>query len=186
MAKAPAPAAKGGKDGDKSNGGSMGFIIAMVVLTVVGGGGGFLFATQFLQHSTSDKPKAAAAAAPVDPHGAAPADGAHGSGGAAEAEPPPPTGELLPLPPIVTNLLQPAETFIRIEGSIVVEPGYSDGPILAAKVGEDIIALLKTMTLAQLQGSTGLNHLREDINDRVKIRSEQKARELIIHSLVIE
>jgi flagellar protein FliL len=152
---------------------SKGFTVALLVLTAVATAGGYGVGSQILSpaekggHISSE-------------------DGRSAETASAEAESAPASGELITLPPIIANLGQPSETFIRIEGSILVESGYSDAKILAAYVSEDIVALLKTLSLDQLKGASGFNHLREDINDRVKIRSEGKAQQLIINSLVIE
>jgi flagellar FliL protein len=99
----------------------------------------------------------------------------------------PPTAILKPLAPITTNLARPATTWIRIEASIVVEKDLGpDADIIAAKVSEDLIGYLRTMTAEQLDGPSAFQHLREDLNDRVRVRSEGKATELIIQSMLIE
>lgn len=183
MAKAPAAAGtSAAKDKDKkADGSSKGFIIAIVALTIVGGAGGYIFATQVL------KPPAVAEASLTEVETKQPSDGKeHGNDAVKDKSEPKLAGRLVPLPPIVTNLLEPSNVFIRVEGSILVDPEFSDDASLAAKVSEDVMVLLKTLTLARIQGASGLSHLREDINDRVKIRSENKARELIINTLVIE
>lgn len=176
-----APPKGGKKEDEKAKGGSGGLIIALAVLTAVAGGGGFLFATQFLPAQMAAQTAAPAANEGHDAHGAP----ASGHGKPADA-PKPQVGDLIALPPIFANLANPPNSYVRLEGSILVEPGYADGKLLAAKVSEDVIALLKTMQLSQLNGAAGMYHLREDINDRVKIRSEGKASELIISTLVIE
>jgi flagellar FliL protein len=42
------------------------------------------------------------------------------------------------------------------------------------------------VTLRQLEGASGYQHLREDLNDRVRMRSSGNVRDLIIQTLVIE
>lgn len=183
MAKAPVAAgSSAAKDKDKkSDGSSKGFIIAIAALTILGGAGGYLFAIQLL------KQPAVAEVSSKEAEEKLPAEGKeHGHGPVKEKAEPKLTGRLVPIPSIVTNLLEPSNVFIRVEGSILVDPEYHEDASLAAKVSEDVIALLKTLKLAQIQGASGLSHLREDINDRVMIRSENKAKELIINTLVIE
>ena len=194
MAKEPKSggAAKGkAGEGDKAQGGDgKGFIIALVVLTLVGGGGGFFFGNKVLK-SNGDSHAVAAAGKAEEPPKEGAKEGEHESGhgsghGEKDAKEAMPSGELVQLAPIITNLAQPSGKYIRLEGAILVEPGYADAKILAAQVGEDVIMLLKTLVLAQIQGASGLNHLREDINERVRVRSEGKAHEFIIQSLVVE
>ncbi len=58
--------------------------------------------------------------------------------------------------------------------------------MLAATITEDIVAYLRTVSLAQIEGASGFQHLREDLNDRARVRSGGKVRELIIHTLIVE
>lgn len=93
---------------------------------------------------------------------------------------------LAPLSPIVVSLAGSEKIWIRLEASIVLEGRPSDAPLLAAKVGEDILAFLKTVTLAQIEGASGFMFLRDDLNDRVRLRSDGKIRELVIRTFAIE
>ena len=108
-----------------------------------------------------------------------------------KAEKPPPeyAGELtiMPIPPVVTNLANPKSTFVRIEASLIFDGEVpSDADALAAQVSSDSLAFLRTVTLAQIEGATGLLHLREDLNERAKIRSDGRVRELVLQSLAVE
>ena len=58
--------------------------------------------------------------------------------------------------------------------------------MLAGRISEDIVAFLRTVPLAQIEGANGFQHLREDLNDRARIRSEGRVREVIIQSLIVE
>jgi flagellar FliL protein len=91
------------------------------------------------------------------------------------------------LPPITTNLANPSTTWIRLETAVLVKlPVGPDIDALYAKIAEDLVAYLRTVSLSQLEGPSGFQHLREDLNDRVRARSEGKAVELIIQALVVE
>jgi flagellar FliL protein len=57
---------------------------------------------------------------------------------------------------------------------------------LAASITEDTVAYLRTLSLPLIEGSSGLLHFREDLNDRVRIRSGGKVRDLIIHTMIVE
>jgi flagellar FliL protein len=57
---------------------------------------------------------------------------------------------------------------------------------LAAQIGTDILAYLRTLSIAQLQGANGLAFLREDLNERIRQRSQGKAREIVIQTLVVQ
>jgi len=91
------------------------------------------------------------------------------------------------LPPVVTNLAEPADAWVRVQASIVFDPKLVAKPdVLAAQISEDIMGFMKTVSLTQIGGASGLQHLREDLNERAMIRSDGKVRELIIEALVVQ
>ncbi len=108
-------------------------------------------------------------------------------GHAAEASGTPPTGILTPLAPITTNLATPSTTWIRLESSIIIDNDLgANASIIAAKMAEDIVGYLRTIAVDQLEGASGFQHLREDLNDRVRVRSQGKVSELVITSMIVE
>ncbi|KQT53592.1 MULTISPECIES: flagellar basal body-associated FliL family protein [Methylobacteriaceae] len=87
----------------------------------------------------------------------------------------------------VTNLAEPADAWVRIESSIVFKTGTLPNPdVTLAEIRADAVAYLRTMSLAQIEGASGLQHLREDLNERVAIRTKGAVRELIVESLVVQ
>ena len=44
----------------------------------------------------------------------------------------------------------------------------------------------RTVTLRQIEGASGLQHLREDLNERVALRTKGQVRELIVEMLVVQ
>jgi len=91
------------------------------------------------------------------------------------------------LPPIITNLDQTSDTWIRLQTAIVFDPAKVEKPdVLAEEVASDILGFMQTLSIAQLSGSSGLQHLREDLTDRAVIRSDGRVRELVIESLVVQ
>jgi flagellar FliL protein len=94
---------------------------------------------------------------------------------------------LITLTPIIANLADPSTAWVRIEATVVSsEAASADTKIEATKVSEDIVALMKTMSLSDIQGPRGFQNLREDLNDRIRTRSDGKFRDLIIHGFVVE
>ena len=58
------------------------------------------------------------------------------------------------LPPIVTNIAAPADTWIRLEASIVFDAKALPHPeVVAAEIATDELAYLRTVTLSQIAGS---------------------------------
>lgn len=164
------------------------FIIAALILTLVAAGGGGVLGMMLadMVHAPepakqeSEKPKTGTE------EKTAKSDASHEEA-SAEAE-----GEsvhlvLQPLQPIIANLAAPAGAWIRIEGSLLLdEEGAKEADILAAKTGEDILGFLRTVSLAQIEGASGYLHLREDLSDLVKFRSEGRVREFVMQSMVVE
>jgi flagellar FliL protein len=163
MAKAAAAA----DNGKKKTGGIS--VMAVLILTVLGIGAGAMFGLQ-VPTLISPSPSRPQAAAPLSAEDA-----------------PPPNAIVRQLPPITTNLGQPSTTWIRIEASIVLVGDLGpDANIVVTQVSEDVIGYMRTLTIDQIEGPSGFQHLREDLNDRVRVRSEGKISEFIIQSLIIE
>lgn len=146
-----------------------GWVGTMIVLTVLAAGvGGVLGIELVAQVKTIEQKHAGAMAA-----GPAPRYGLDMS--------------LIDLPPIITNLADPANAWVRLQGSIVYDNKAVPKPrMLAAQIAEDILAYMKTVTVAQMGGPSGLAHLREDLNERASIRSDGHVRELVIQTVVVQ
>ncbi len=91
------------------------------------------------------------------------------------------------LPPIVTNLAAPATTWVRLEATLVMEGEQSpEANVLALQISEDLVAFLRTVRLTQIEGASGFQHLREDLSDRIRVRSGGKVRDLVVQSFIVE
>ncbi len=91
------------------------------------------------------------------------------------------------LAPVVTNLAAPSDIWVRVEGSLVFEgKTLPHGEALAGQIAGDILSFMRTQTLKQIQGVAGLQHLRQDLNERVATRSQGQVREFIIRTLVVQ
>ena len=98
-----------------------------------------------------------------------------------------PNDRLRKITPVVTNLAAPPNAWIRMEASIVTDRlNEEEASIVVARIGEDIVGYLRTLTPAQIEGARGLQYLREDLNERAATRSGGKVRELIIETLVVQ
>jgi flagellar FliL protein len=91
------------------------------------------------------------------------------------------------LNPVVTNLGEPASVWARVEASMVTDSlSEEEASLLGARIAEDVVAYLRSVSLPQLEGARGLQYLREDLNERAALRSGGKVRELIIETLVLQ
>ena len=91
------------------------------------------------------------------------------------------------LPAIVTNLAAPEGVRMRLQVSLVYGRKDVENPaLLMGQVSDDLVAFLKTLTLPQIEGASGLQSLREDLNERASVRSQGRVRELVIETLVVQ
>ena len=152
------------------------FIAVILILTGLGVGFGGLLGLQL--SSKMDTPTSSKAEARPGQN-AGPAQALKGRY--------PAGANLLSLPPIITNLASPGGTWIRLAASLIVDGEQTaEASVLTAQITEDIVAFLRTVSLVQIQGASGFQHLREDLNDRVRVRSGGKVRDLVIQSLIVE
>jgi flagellar FliL protein len=140
--------------------------IGLVLASAVAAGGG-----TYLGWSVLAKPPVAAK--PAD--GKAPSRYADGS-------------RVRGLAPITTNLAGTPAAWIRLEASVLLQADVADEDAekLTALINEDTIAYLRTLNVLQIQGASGFQNLREDLDERVRIRSEGAVKEMIIQSLIVE
>jgi flagellar protein FliL len=103
------------------------------------------------------------------------------------APPPAQASTIVDLPPIVTNLGSPQDTWVRLEGSIIFDPKILSHPeAMAAQISDDILAYLRTVSLQQLEGPVGLQNIRQDLEERAATRSGGKVRGFVIRTLVVQ
>jgi flagellar FliL protein len=97
------------------------------------------------------------------------------------------TAAVVDLPPIVTNLGAPQDTWVRLEGSLIFDPKTLPRPEAAAgQIGDDVLAYLRTVSLHQLEGPIDLENIRQDLNERAATRSGGKVRAFVIRTLVVQ
>jgi len=173
----------------QAGGGGKGAIIGFVIATLlaVGGGAGmgFLLAPKFKVESAKHAGKEEAAEEEKKEQGA--------------AERYARDSKVVKLQPVTTNLRRPFRSWVRLEGALIVkdEKKKDEGEEekledenrlteLAALVQQDLLAYLRTLSLKDLEGASSLSFLRDDINERVRLRSGGRVSEFIILSLVVE
>lgn len=163
----------------KKKSGLMALVIPLVVLTAVGGGGGWVIGNMLAPQvkQAEDAAKAAEAAA-----------GGHGGEAKKDEEGIPPISTeangVVALEPITTNLAYPSENWIRLEVALMFN-GAPDVQIAEA-VHQDIMAYLRTVSLQQVEGPRGFQYLKDDLQERVDLRSEGRVSKVMFRTLVIE
>jgi flagellar FliL protein len=91
---------------------------------------------------------------------------------------------VIALPPVTTNLAAPHGTWVRMEMAVVFEA--EPDPALADIIHQDLLAYLRTVKLHQVEGASGFQHLKADLEERARIRSEGKVRALLVRTLLFE
>ena len=179
-------------------GSAIGVVMLMTGMSVLAGGAGALFGMFVVGAEQKRATKAAAndpahAAASVAKHGGGAKSNGHGattasSGHAAKtATEKPGAMHFKSLAPVVVNLSGASKTWVRLEGAIAIEgePG-KEADHLAAQVTEDVVAFLRTVSIEQIAGPSGFQFLKDALDDRARVRSKGKVRELMIQGLIVE
>lgn len=88
------------------------------------------------------------------------------------------------LEPVTTNLAGPTGTWVRVEMALVFD-GETDMAIAQA-VQQDVLAYLRTVKVHQVEGASGFQHLKSDLEERASIRSDGKVKGILIRTLLFE
>ena len=148
-----------------------GLIIAIVVVTLLGGGAGAGFATLVVDRITAIAQQRANETPSKDPGALAWDD----------------TTAIVRLEPVIANLAEPQGIFVRLDTAMVFDrDAVGDVERMKATVAEDILAYLRTVTLPDVTGASAFNHLRDDLNDRVRVASGGVVEELVIETMVLQ
>ncbi len=159
----------------KKKGGLVMTIVGVAVVTLVGAGGGWVLGGMIAPKApaTEEPPKQEAAAAGHGekkeeglPHISTPASG------------------VVQLEPITTNLAYPSDNWIRLEVALAFN-GAPELP-LAEEIHQDILAYMRTVSLQQIEGPRGFQYLKDDIQERVDLRSQGKVSKVMFRTFVIE
>lgn len=157
---------------EAKKGSMFGALVPILVATLAAAGGGVLIGRQIVSATQAAAERAAAGP-----------EAAKKPAAAVAAVPERGLKELLP---VVTNLASPQGAWIRLQTAIVYDKNDEPGmEVIGTKVGEDVLAFVRTLSLEQLQGASGLEALRDDLNERAALRSDGKVRELLIEMLVV-
>jgi flagellar FliL protein len=163
--------------GPKKKSSFMSMLIEWLLVTLIAGAAGAGL-------STLRPPPAAATAGEATPGKLADKKEEAKAEGAANCGPGP---SMVDLPPIVTNLANPTDTWVRLEAAIVFDPkGLPHPDIVAAEIATDELAYLRTISVQELQGPIGLENIRQDLRDRALVRSNGKIIDLLLKTLVLQ
>lgn len=95
-----------------------------------------------------------------------------------------PSELVVPLAGITTNLAAPSNVWLRLEVSLVLnEPPDAELPDI---IHQDLLAFVRTVKLHQIEGASGFQHFKADLEERAAIRSEGHVKRILIRTLLFE
>jgi len=104
---------------------------------------------------------------------------------AAEGAKPAPGGPtVVQLAPMTTNLASPSEIWIRLEASVLYDAPQP--PEMTEQVQQDLLAFIRTLKMHQIEGASGYQHLRADLDERAALRSGGHAKQVLIRTMLLE
>lgn len=94
------------------------------------------------------------------------------------------SGHIVELQPITANIATPGDVWLRLELAVL----FSEVPEheVSEKIHQDIVAFVQTLKLYQMEGASGIRHLRQDMNELARIRSDGKAKSVLIRAMLLE
>lgn len=162
-----------GKQNDDSAAGSgtAGFVksIFLAILIGVGGGGAFGYFSGIAEPTSPAKTAAERADASAPSSGRFPNDALE-----------------IQVPAIIVQLKGEPTTNVRLDLSIIAAHGTAESGTLKSEIREDVIAFLEGLNVADIQGVRGFQNLREQLDDRAKIRGRGAVLGLLIGGLILE
>ncbi|MBB4064121.1 flagellar basal body-associated FliL family protein [Gellertiella hungarica] len=169
------------EDAPKKKGGLVPLIGAFAVLTLVGGGGGWVLGGMLAEKLA---PQVAAAKAEAAKQAAAESGKKEEKKEEGLPKIATEANGIVQLEPITTNLAYPSENWIKLDVALMFN-GPPD-PKLAEEIHQDILGYLRTVSLQQIEGPRGFEYLRDDIQERVDLRSEGRVSKVMFRTFVIE
>jgi flagellar FliL protein len=153
--------------------------VGLLILSVVGGGGGWILGSMIAPKiASAQKDQKTAEIATAKPQGGKKGEGPGLPHLATEAN------GIVQLEPITSNLAYPSENWVRLEVALMFN-GAPDAK-LAEDIHQDILAYIRTVSLQQIEGPRGFQYLRDDIQERVDLRSEGRVSKVMFRTFVIE
>jgi len=174
-----------------SKGAIIGAAIASILAASFGAGAGWILSQG--QHNEAGNSATLAASTDAPTRGAPNVSGegpnpAHGTGKAEITALPPPFSAMktLLLPPILTVVANPRNTWLRLEVAVLVLADEHGIEEQLGQLGDDMLSYLRTIEVSQIEGPSGLRFLKDDLLERAKTRTNGQVQEIVIRTLVLE
>ncbi|RAZ91901.1 flagellar basal body-associated protein FliL [Mesorhizobium hawassense] len=91
---------------------------------------------------------------------------------------------LVQIAPITTNLASPSDVWIRLEASLLYD---APQPLeMTEQIHQDLLAFLRTIKLHQIEGASGYQHLKADLEERAALRSGGHVKQVLVRTMLLE
>ncbi len=175
----------------------MGTVLGLAVVTVIGLGAGFGLSKMFPPPPPSPTPDVAAAEKPPSSPAAPEAKDKDGKPIAPVEVKVSPAASLnpadlkdvvlAPFAPITTNIANPSNVWIRLEGSMALKPANGTKPAdLVELASTKMVAYVRTLKLVDVQGPIGFLAMNSDLNEIVRSATDGQARAVLITGFIVE
>lgn len=159
----------------------MPFIAAIGVVSLVAVGAGWFVSGLLAPTNTAQAPTETAKANDKAAKGDKPESDEEGE--SAVTTP----AQVMRLEPVLVSLSDNTNTYLRMELALVFgEEGGDQSEEAKLRIGSEIAAFARTLTLRKISGPSGYLHLRDDLLDRARLATSGAVKELLILSLVSE
>lgn len=88
------------------------------------------------------------------------------------------------LAPITTNLAAPSEIWIRLEASVLYDAPQPQE--MTEQIHQDLLAFVRTLKMHQIEGASGYQHLKADLDERAALRSGGHVKQVLIRTMLLE
>ncbi|RUU03362.1 flagellar basal body-associated FliL family protein [Mesorhizobium sp. USDA-HM6] len=88
------------------------------------------------------------------------------------------------LAPITTNIASPSEVWIRLEASVFYDAPQP--PEMTEQIHQDLLAFVRTLKMHQIEGASGYQHLKADLDERAALRSGGHVKQVLIRTMLLE
>jgi flagellar FliL protein len=92
----------------------------------------------------------------------------------------------IPIPSIIVQLKGDPKTNVRLDLSVIAAHGTPETGALKSEIREDVIAYLEGLSVADIDGVRGFQNLRQQLDDRAKIRGRGSVLGILIGGLILE
>ena len=86
--------------------------------------------------------------------------------------------------PITTNLASPSEIWIRLEASLLYDAPQP--PEMTEQIHQDLLAFVRTLKMHQIEGASGYQHLKADLEERAALRSGGHVKQVLVRTMLLE